>query len=185
MRGAFVRGVDGCGELGQSLLNCTHHGRIIRLGLWRKATYYFAIPANEKLLEVPANIVAGADGGELGIQRRAVGAVDFELAEDGEAHVIFVGAKSENLIHRTRLLATKLITRETQHHEALALILFVERFEAGILRRQAAFAGYVDDQHHIAFVIAERLSLSLSVRHGLIQDIDSRLNRHRAWIVPD
>ena len=54
-----------------------------------------------------------------------------------------------------RLLRAEIIGGETEDFEAIGATRAVERFEAFVLRSQAALAGDVDHQQHLAGVVGE------------------------------
>jgi hypothetical protein len=64
-------------------------------------------------------------------------------------------AKFGDFVVAGRVLAAKLVAWESQHHQAARAIGLVQRFQAGELRRETTSAGGVDDQHHLALVLAQ------------------------------
>ena len=72
------------------------------------------------------------------------------LANIGKGDAVILLAEGADLRLAARLLAAELVARKAQDGQALWLELCVERFQPGILRSKAAFAGGVDDQKHTA-----------------------------------
>ena len=83
-------------------------------------------------------------------QRVGVGAVDLDLGHHREAHAVVQLAEGGDLLVAARVLAAELVARETDDHEAAVAVVLPELLEAGELRREAAGAGGVDDQQHLA-----------------------------------
>ena len=80
-------------------------------------------------------------------------AIDFDFVEHGKAHAIIQLTKATDRLRIPRLLLAELITGKTQHHQALIGVLVMQLLEILILRRQAALAGGVDHQQHLALVL--------------------------------
>src|SRR5262249_30022428 len=91
-----------------------------------------------------------------GVERVRARAVDLDLAHHREVDVI--GQRTEALDLRlvARLLRAELVAGKTQHHEPAVAVLAVELLEAGVLARETALAGGVDDQHDLVAVVGER-----------------------------
>src|ERR1700744_4912049 len=90
-----------------------------------------------------------------------VRAVDLDLGEQRERHVVLVGAKLADLGLVARLLMAELVAREAEHGEAARAKAPVQRFEAGVLRGEAASAREIDDQQRLARKVAERMRLAV------------------------
>src|SRR5436190_1318961 len=61
------------------------------------------------------------------------------------------------------------VHRKAEHHEAAVAVLAVERFQPVVLRRVAALAGRVDDQQHLARVVAQRLRALIERLHLAVE----------------
>ncbi|SAR32514.1 Uncharacterised protein [Klebsiella pneumoniae] len=72
--------------------------------------------------------------------------VDVNFAKQREGDAVGSAAEGLNLLFTARLLAEELVAGEPQHAEALGGKLLLQILELLILRRQAAFRGYIDDQ---------------------------------------
>ena len=111
----------------------------------------------EELLEVPADVARVAVGvgrlGQLGVERVAARPVDLELLEHRERDAVAHRAERLDLLGRARLLAAELVAREPEHLEALLGVALVHRLEGGVLRRQPALRGDVDDEEGLAGMV--------------------------------
>src|SRR3546814_6370520 len=76
---------------------------------------------------------------------RAV-AVDVDLGEHGEVHVVGQRTELPDLRLVARLLVAELVAGETQHHQAAVAIVAPQLLQARILRRETALRGHVDHQ---------------------------------------
>src|SRR5581483_3500407 len=79
-------------------------------------------------------------------------AIDFDLFEQREADLVIQRAEIADLFRTARLLMTELVAGETQHHESAILVSAIQRLQPFVLRREAALAGDVDDQHHFTAI---------------------------------
>src|SRR4029077_7222521 len=98
---------------------------------------------------------------EIFVERMGALAVDVDLGEHRKADAVVHFAELADLALAARLLVAKLVAGKAQHLEAAAVERFVQLLEALILRREPALARRVDDQHHLAAIIAERDVLAL------------------------
>ena len=85
-------------------------------------------------------------------------AVDFDLGEHREADVVARRTELLDFGFVARLLMAELIAGKAEHGEAAGFELSVELFEAGVLGREPAIAGDVDDEQHLAAIVGQRLS---------------------------
>src|SRR5262249_33328688 len=83
----------------------------------------------------------------------------------------------------SRFLCTEFVCREGEDLEALALVLFIDRFQILILRCQAALARRIDDEQHLALIGGEVNGLPVDVldvkiknRSRLLAGIRSRID---------
>ena len=79
----------------------------------------------------------------------------MHLVEQFEAHAIGGGAELLDLIEGPRLLGAEVVAGEAEDGEALGGEAVLQRLQAGVLAREAAAAGHVDDQQHRAAPLAE------------------------------
>ena len=77
--------------------------------------------------------------------------------------------KVGDLLVRAGLLAAEVVRREAEDHEAAVLVPPVQRLEPLVLRRVAALARRIDDQQHLARVLAERLRLLEQGVHAAVE----------------
>src|ERR1700722_18564533 len=78
-----------------------------------------------------------------------VRAVDFDLGEHRERHIVLFGAKLADCSLVPWLLMAELVAREAEHGEAAFAKAPVQRFEPCILRGEAALACDIDDQQRL------------------------------------
>ena len=76
--------------------------------------------------------------------------VDIDLIELGELDVVLQRAELMDLLDGAWCLLAKLIAGEVENLQATLMELLVERLQFGVLRREAAKGGCVDNQQHIA-----------------------------------
>jgi hypothetical protein len=150
--GGYLRG-----GLSQQLLDIARN--LLRLGLRRIALHHLAIAPDQELGEVPLDPLGAQHARRFGFQVlpqwvRLV-AVDVDLGEHREAHAVVLFAEGADLFLRARLLAAELVAGEAQHFEAAVVQFAVQGFESLVLRREAAFAGGVDDEEGLAAVLRE------------------------------
>ena len=93
-------------------------------------------------------------------------AVDLDLGEHRERHIVLVAAEFLDLALVARLLMAELVAGEAEHGEAAFAKAPVQRFEARILRSEAALARDIDDQQRLAREIAERARLAVDGLEG-------------------
>jgi AcrR family transcriptional regulator len=99
--------------------------------------------------------VAGRLGPQELVERVRAWPVDLDLAEHRERDVVVGRAEVLDLRVGPRLLPLELVAREAEDLKAAVLVGAVERLKALILRRQAALARHVDDEQHLARVVAQ------------------------------
>src|SRR6185312_2019210 len=99
--------------------------------------------------------------------RRAV-AVDVDLGEQRKRHAVVELAETRDFLFVAGLLRAELVAGEAQHLEALAMEFFVEGLETLVLRREAALARRVDDQHDLVAIAVELDGLAVNVVDGEI-----------------
>ena len=135
-------------------------GNLARFGDGGIATNHGAIARDEEFGKIPFDSV-GEEATCLRFEileyRICFTAVHLNLVHDGEGDTIVELAGGFGITARARFLTSKLIAREAQYHQPLVFVLLVELFEFGKLRGESAFAGCVDDEQHLAFVLRERV----------------------------
>ena len=152
--------------------------------LWRDGrpptSQDLSVPADEKLGEVPANVLVAlfvriAALEEL-VEIASSVPVDLDLGEHREVGVVLGAGEFEDLFVRTGLLGAELVAREAQDVEALVLVLFMKGTQTCVLAGEASTAGEVDYQADRAFVVGEALLLAgnrghleiVNACHGLL-----------------
>lgn len=126
-------------------------------GGWAVAGDDVAAAIGEKFGEVPLDAVEADEAEETGLlpaeklkKRVGGGTVDVDFGEEGKADAIICGAEGADFVRAAGLLFAELIAREAEHGKAAIFIGAVERFEAGVLRRESALACGVDDEQDAA-----------------------------------
>src|SRR5688572_20606778 len=128
--------------------------RILRRHLAREERDDLAVLADHVLAEVPGRQVAA--GAEVGVDRRLIGAgLGHHLLEHREGHVVGQLAEGRDLLRAPWLLTAEVVAREAEDVECLALHLALELLQPLVLRGEAALARDVDDEAHLAAVLAE------------------------------
>ena len=128
-----------------------------------------AVAPDQVLVEVPAwGAATGFD--QFGKKRVGFFAADHGFGKHGKFHAVGVVAKVGDFFGLAGLLLAKVIGRKTQHDQALGGVVSVELFQAFVLGREAAVAGGVDHQQHLARVLAEVLRrVVLQAGEGFVQ----------------
>ena len=65
-------------------------------------------------------------------------------------------------------MTSKLVAGEPQYHQPLVFVLLVELFEFCELGSETTFAGSVDDEEHLPFVLSERVGRTFAGDGGEI-----------------
>ena len=99
---------------------------------------------------------------------------DVRLREHRERDAEVRLAELGDLLVGARLLAGDVVGGEAEDHEALVAVLAIELLEALELRGEAALAGGVDDQHHLAAVSAQSRGLAVEQRLRAAQSTGPR-----------
>ncbi len=131
--------------------------------LWRirrhirlKASDRLSVAGDEEFGEVPLNLAANVGRrSEVLIERRLIVALYRDLRHHRKLHVELGAAELFDLCIGPGLLVAEVVRRHADDHQALVLVLLVDGLERGVLRREAAGAGDVDHQQHLALVDTE------------------------------
>ncbi len=120
---------------------------------------WLPLAIDEELRKIPLNAFGTEQSGlrilQITVQRMRRSTVDIDLGKHWERHAIIEAAKIPDFLFVAWLLASELIAGEAEDDKSLILVFFVNRFQSGILRREPAFAGDIDNQQHLAAKIAE------------------------------
>ena len=140
-------------------------GELLRLLARRIAAHHAKLPVDQELGEIPLDRLRAQEAGRFLFerlkQRMGVRAIDFDLGEHRERHVVLVGAKLADCSLVAWLLMAELVARKSEHSEAALAKAPVQRFEARVLRGEAALARDIDDQQRLARKVAERARLAV------------------------
>ena len=120
------------------------------------ATNHGAIARDEEFGKIPFDSV-GEEATCLRFEileyRICLAAVHLDFLHDGKSNTIVELASRFCITARARFLTSKLIAREAQYHQPLVFVLLVELFEFGKLGGESAFAGCIDNEQHLSFVL--------------------------------
>src|SRR5206468_3151689 len=109
---------------------------------------------DQEFREVPLDAFTAKHAGrfalEILVERVRAAAVDLDLGEHREAYFVVERAEILDLVFVAGLLVPELIAGKAQDREALVLVFAVQRLESLVLRREAAFAGDIDDEQNLA-----------------------------------
>src|SRR5699024_2768199 len=87
-----------------------------------------------------------------------------------ERDIVVRLAERGDLLGGARLLATELIAREPQHVETLIAVGTEQRLQPGILRREPALTGHVDNQQNIIGIRSQRPGAAVGGRNIEVMD---------------
>ena len=167
----------------ESLFDGGGEAWIVRCDVGGESCDDLAVAADEELFEVPeelgwivwggkvlalevagevfaqgvvVGIARGSVCDELAIERMFARAGDGDFAEDGEGYRVVGGTELGDVLVAAGLLRGEVVGGETEHGETAILVALVERFETGVLRREAALGGDIHDEKNLATVRGER-----------------------------
>jgi len=118
------------------------------------------LSVDQEFGEIPFDGLAAKGSRDLRFQKRiervSVLAIDVDFFEQRKANLISHFAKIGNFLAVARFLLAELVAREAQNCKALIFEFPIKLLQSAILRREAAAAGRVDDQQHLAFERLQR-----------------------------
>src|ERR1700722_9819050 len=169
----------------QRLLDRRRHFGRIRRYFRLKPRHDLPVATDQKLREVPLDVAARRRIRRLVrqilIQRRRVVALHRNFRHHRKRHAVFRRAERLDLGVRSRLLRAKIIRRNSDDHESLVFELLVCRFQRGILRRESATAGDVDEHYDLALVRRERRRLPVDrIQREIVNRFSARDHRGSA-----
>src|SRR5579863_9113008 len=118
-----------------------------------------SLAIDEKLGEVPVDALQ-PNKARLGrlqkpVERMRAGAVDVDLREDRKTDAVVALAEFSDLTGGSGLLRAELIAGKAKDLKTAIMVLRIKLLERRILRREAAFAGGVDDEQNAALEVGE------------------------------
>src|SRR5208337_3414466 len=96
----WVQSILDAASLLQLLLNRRDHFRRIRRDRGFKALHHVSVAIHQKLGEVPLDVTRDARSGlfgQVGVERRLIGALDGNLRVHGKAHAVLAAAEGLDL----------------------------------------------------------------------------------------
>src|SRR6267143_317585 len=144
-----------------------HETAVLGFGFRWVALQNPAIAADEELLEVPADVAGDAAvlRSEEAVERVAVGAVHLQLRAQREAHLVVGAAEGGDFRLTAGFLRGELVAWEPHHGEVLLLQLALQLLEPGVLRRQAAAAGDIHRERHLALQRSQQVRGAVDPTH--------------------
>src|SRR5262245_60883075 len=118
---------------------------------------------------------------QLGVEWIGVEARHARLLEHRELHAVGEPTEFGNLLVTTGLLRPEIVGRKAKHDETAVLVLAVHRLEPFVLMRVAAIARGIDDQEHLAPILAQRLGFSGLQAVELVIEQRRARSRLRRW----
>src|SRR5205823_2976028 len=142
-------------------------GYRLRLDLRRVALDDVALAIDEKLGEIPLDRFRAQQARlrllEILVERRRSRTVHIDLREEREGHAIVEIAELRDLGFVAGLLRAELVAGKSENLQSTRMELLVQRLESLVLRREAALARDVHDQHDFVLVAIEFLLLAVDV----------------------
>src|SRR6185312_2803599 len=147
--------------------------RLRRVG-GRVTLHNLAMAVDQELGEVPLDRLAAEDALALvlqpPVQRVRMFAVHLDLREQREGDAVAGVAELADRRLVARLLVAELVAGKAQHHQAAVAVVPPQLFQAGVLRRKAAFRGHVDDQQGLASPFRQRAFVAVDVARAEVVD---------------
>ena len=120
--------------------------------MWCESCHYVSGRTHEKLFEVPRDVGSFAIARlrilQPAIQGGLAIAIDIDLCEHRKVGVVVRLGKLEDLLVRSWLLSTKLITRKRQHLKTVGVVM--KRTQTCVLAGEASTTRYVDDERSVS-----------------------------------
>ena len=89
-----------------------------------------------------------------------VRAIHLHLRKQRKADGVGEAAELPDVLGAARFLRAELVAGKAHHREALRAVFLPERFQARVLRREAALAGHVHYQYHLPAEVREAAGLT-------------------------
>lgn len=119
-----------------------------------------SLPVHKELGEIPFDAFRSKDSASGAfqklVQRMGARAVDINLGEEWESHLVARLAKVLDVRLGSRFLAPELIAWKSKDLKSSALVFPVELLQSFVLGREAAAAGHVNDKQDLTAVIGQR-----------------------------
>jgi hypothetical protein len=136
----------------------------------RVAAHGAALPVDQELGEIPLDRLRAEKAGRFSLQgpkeRMGVLAVDVDLGEHREGHIVIVGAEFPDRALVARLLMAELVAGEAQDRKAALAKAPMQRLEPRVLRREPALARNIDDEQRLPSEIAKPRRFAVDCREA-------------------
>ncbi len=180
MRGSLREGGGIRQGFRKSCFDCLDQGGMVGRCAGTEAGQNGTASPDQKLIEVPRDgagvIGISFFGGQERVKGVNVASFDGNFREQGKGNLKATAAELLDLRIRSRLLVEEVIGGECENGKPAGFITSVQRFETGILARESATAGGVDDQKDLPAILGKRYGFFLDVENGEIIDCFHRGN---------
>lgn len=165
-----------CAYVEESFLRLRQHGfnvfgYLAGFGDGRVAANLCAIARDEEFGEIPFDGI-GEESTSLRFEifenGICVTSIHLNLLHNGEGDTIVELASRFCIAARAWFLTSKLVAGETYDHQSLVFVLLIELFEFCELGSETTFAGSVDDEQHLPFVLRESIGRTFAGDGGEI-----------------
>lgn len=106
-------------------------------------------------------------------------AVDVDLGEHREGHVVGQRAEVLDFVLVTGLLVGELVTRESEDHQPLVGVLAVQLLQTLVLRGESAFGCGVHDEQRMAAISAQIDGIAIDIGGGEVVGSGHEIPRGR------
>ena len=96
----------------------------------------------------------------------------MDLGVEGEGGAVGGGAEGLDFLQGAGLLGAEVVAGEAEHDQALGPVGLLQLLQAGVLAGEAAAAGHIHDQQHLARQLAQALGRATGRGDDDIGDID-------------
>src|SRR5260221_173038 len=128
--------------------------QLFRQGTRRKARHRIAAAVDQEFSEIPLDHGRAQNAAlpafEMAEQGVRLAAIDLETGKHWKSDAEILAAEAGDLALAAQFLVQELIAGKTQHRQPPRFQPLIEALQPGILRRQSAVAGGIDDQQHPA-----------------------------------
>lgn len=117
-----------------------------------------AVLADEKFPEIPFHVTGEHPvlAGERGVERVTLGAFHVDFFHQRETDRVLRLAELADFLGGSGLLGAEVVAGKRDHRKALRREFLMDGLQRLILRRESAFRGGVDHQHHLALEVGQR-----------------------------
>src|ERR1022692_3320154 len=153
--------------------------RIPGLGPGRITGRKTTIGADQEFLEIPLDVARKAvlGGGQPREQRMLIFAQHTHWGRERKAHAIGGPAEIADVRRSARFLRAELIAWKTHDREFHVMQFLVQALQAFVLRRVAALARDIDDQHRLAAQALQQVRAAIERADGKVKKAHAARSR--------